>query len=329
MRRVRERRPSTLFRGGEMPRLLTMIVMLGVLVLLFDRARDQNTWRWLAPDAPNPPATAPEAPESDTGADDAADGPAVAGSGLTDEDPQQLDAAREEFQAVTDKAPLAKEEMPAYWRLMEWQQTQSIKQLQKRATAGVTFREFWNEPQKWRGKLVQVSVHLRQTAKVDDAADNALGLKTIYEVWGWNSDSQPYCYWLVCPQLPPGMPSGSRIQEEGTFVGYFLKLLPYEDHLGKTSAIPLLIGQLVWHPMPNNSLVRSDDWTWEWLLAGGLAALFVARWVLAFADRRRARATPGRLHPDDGPSVEAWLDGAEDSEGHHDSSFDDNGHRSA
>lgn len=44
MRRVHDRRPERLFRGSELPRLMTMIVMLGVLYMLIDRAQDTSTW---------------------------------------------------------------------------------------------------------------------------------------------------------------------------------------------------------------------------------------------------------------------------------------------
>jgi hypothetical protein len=302
-----------------MPRLLTLVVMLGVLVLLILRARDPSTWLWLAPNAGDetiggPIAALPE--QSVVAADPMAEGP-------TDLDPQELDAAREEFQAITDKAPLSKEEMPAYWRLMAWQQHQSTRELRERAKKDVTFKQLWHEPQKWRGRLVEIPVHLRQTAKVEDLAENPLGLTTMQEVWGWNSDSQPYWYWLVCPQLPPGMPTGQNIFEEATFVGYFLKLLPYEDHQGKTLATPLLIGRLIWHPSADNPLARSDEWTWPWFAAAGLALLAAARWGLYFAGRRStARRSLAGPASSDEKSVEDWLDRAEgvNDERHHDDS---------
>jgi hypothetical protein len=310
MRRVRDRRPSTLFRGAELPRLLTLVVMLGVLVLLFSRAREPGTWRWLAPDVGKAAdQSAAGLPEHEVAAAD------PMAKGPTDLDPQELDAAREEYQAVTDKTPLSKEEMPAYWRLMGWQQHQSTREMRERATKDVTFKGLWREPQKWRGKLVEIPVHLRQTAKAEDLAENPLGLSTMNEVWGWNSDSQPYWYWLVCPELPPGMPAGQDIFEEATFVGYFLKLLPYEDHQGKTLATPLLIGRLIWHPAADNPLVRNDEWTWPWMAAGVLAVLAAARWGLYFFTPRRTLGPHHAGTPStDEQNVENWLRQAEASE---------------
>jgi hypothetical protein len=273
-------------------------------VLLIGRARDPATWRWLAPDVGN-------GATKGTAADDLRDdvvAPEPAVSGPTDRDPLERDAAREELEAVTDKSPLAKEEMPAYWRLMAWQQHESLTELRKRARTDVTFKQLWQQPDKWRGKLVEIPVHLRQTTHVDDLPDNALGLKSMCEVWGWTTDSQPYSYWFVCPRLPPGMPSGANIAEEATFVGYFLKLLPYEDHEGISRATPLLIGRLVWHPT-ENPLARSDEWMWPWIGGGVLAILFAARWGLTWAGRK-PDAGEARSTSVDELAVVDWLDGA-------------------
>jgi hypothetical protein len=303
MRRFRDRTPATLFRGNEMVRLATMCVMLGVLWLLVDRAGDENTWRWLTANGESPPVAA--TPTEVVAAELAASGP-------TDEDDQERDAAREELEAVTDKRPLATEEMPAYWRLMEWGEHQSISQLRARADQRVTFNQLWQRPDAFRGKLVEIPLHLRRTLRQGDLAENPLGLKTVYELWGWNSDSQPYWYWLVCPQLPEGMPEGSSIYEEATFVGYFFKLLPYEDHQGKHLATPLLIGRLIWHPEQPNPLARSDEWAWSWIVAAVLGVLFVARWGFTWwrhkpgADLRSA----GVGAPDE-EAVESWLQRAE------------------
>ncbi len=146
--------------------------------------------------------------------------------------------------------------MAAYWRLMAWQEHQSTAELLEHATTNVTYNELFTRPDQWRGKLVQLRVHLQQAALADNLPENPAGLTSLYEVWGWNTESQPYTYWFVVPRLPPGMPSGQRILEEATFVGYFLKLLKYEDRQGVTRATPLLVGRLIWHPTPSGRLAR-------------------------------------------------------------------------
>lgn len=308
MRQVRDRRPSTFFRGTELPRLLTMVVMLGVLVLLMDLARQPKTWRWIASDDA---AVA----EKDAAKTRQQQRPAVydgqpAAEGPTDLDPAEQDAAREEFAAVADKMPLDQVEMPAYWRLMSWERNQSTDELRNRAERDVTFAELWQQPGEWRGKLVEIPVHVRRILTVKRVAENELGLKTIYEVFGWNDQSQPYWYWMIVPELPPEMPRGENIYEEATFVGYFLKLLPYEDREGKTRATPLLIGRLIWHPDPGSPLARRGEWNWTWYLIAALVVLFAVRWGLSFLGRaRRGPSIPPYAASGDEKAVEAWLDG--------------------
>ncbi len=300
MRRLHDRRPATFFRGAEFARLLTLVAMLGVLFMLMQRAGDPQTWKWFAPD--DTVAQAPSLPERLPPKSSA---PRV---GPTDSDPLEQDAAREELAAIADRVPLAADEMPAYWRLWAWQSRQTAVELQKRADKKVTFRDLWNEPKRYRGKLVEFPVHLRRTLTVDDVAQNDLGVQKLYEVFGWNTSSQPNWYWMVVGDLPPSMPSGDNVYEEATFVGYFLKLLPYEDHEGHTRATPLLIGRLIWHPTPSNPLAGRDDWQWTWYLAAALLSLFVIRWGLVLWGRTRiAPSMEESVGSADDQAVEAWL----------------------
>src|SRR5262249_25584144 len=159
---------------------------------------------------------------------------------------------------------------------------QTTAAMRDRADKQVTFNQLFQRPDAWRGKLVEIPMHLRRTLRQDDVAENPLGLKTVYEVWGWNSDSQPYWYWILTPQLSPTMPEGPSIYEEATFVGYFFKLLPYEDHEGKHLATPLLIGRLIWHPEQSSPLARRDEWVWPWILGGVVGVLLIVRWGLRY-----------------------------------------------
>jgi hypothetical protein len=286
--------------------------MLGVLVMLMQWARDPKTWRWIAPDdevaQAEPEIDVPPPIEEKSPIDDVR-----IAAGPTDLDPAERESAREEFQAVADKAPLAPEEMPAYWRLMAWTLHQSTAEMRKRAEQDVTYQDLWNQPDKWRGKLIELPLHLQRTITVNDPVENELGLKTLYEAWGWNSNSQPYTYWLILPELPPGMPRGENVLEEATFVGYFFKLIPYEDRQGKQRATPLVIGRLVWHPAPDNPLARRDEWTWTWYVAAALLALFALRWGLALWGRIARGPSDAPAAAGQDAAVESWLAG-EDSQ---------------
>jgi len=319
MRRYQQPPPTKLFRGAEMTRLMTMIVMLGVIFLLMSRARDPQVWTWLtgegdAAGGAGDAAAVPIGPDHSTpSAVYPSDTPSP---GATDLDRDEADALKEELQAVEDKTPLKKQEMPAYWRLVRWQQRQTFDAMANRAERGVRFGQLFQRPSKYRGKLLYLRAHLKQTAVHDDVEDQAPGVKSIYEFWVWNSDSQPYSYLLVTSALPPGMPQGVNLSEEVSFVGYFLKLMAYEDHEGVHRASPLLIGRVVWHPSAVQQAKHAERFDyWPWLVGGGLLLLFVLRWRSRWFPQTSLRPPSrlGKLPDEDAMPVEQWLEDVDES----------------
>ena len=134
------------------------------------------------------------------------------------------------------------------------------------------------DPAAYRGDLIKVRLHVAQLLKFEAAADNPLGIETYYQAVGWNDSSQAWFYFCIFTDLPPGMPLGDRITQEGTFVGYFLKTTTYQDGLGKGSQAPVLIGRMVWHPSPPLK-PREDDGYLTWSVGGLLLAGFLVRMV--------------------------------------------------
>lgn len=305
-----------MFRGGELPRLLTMVVMLGVVALLMAKAKEARTWRWLTGESEHAVAVARQAKPS------AAPVPGGESSKSTaqqsfEPDREELEALQEELEAVDDKTILNPEEMPAYWRLVRWQQQQSLAGLKSRARDDVSFRELLTRPEKYRGQLIAVQVHVRETAAHEDV-DKKLAppnVKRLYELWGWNSRSQPYFYLLVTPEVPAGMPLGHEIGENATFVGYFLKLMAYQDHTGQRSAAPLLIGKVEWFPTPNQEGRPSEsEWIWPWVVGIVLMLLFALRWGTRWLTSvgRRPQLPLGKAVDEETVPVELWLEKAED-----------------
>src|SRR5581483_11969283 len=125
-----------------------------------------------------------------------------------------------------DRAPLRPREMPLYWQLMQWSRTQPIQQLERRATVEPPFKDFFEVPQKQRGKPIRLRMHVTRVLQYD-APENPLGLKECYEAWGWTDESKSFPYVIVFPDLPSGMPVGKDAHAEVVFVGYFLKVMSY------------------------------------------------------------------------------------------------------
>ncbi len=200
MRRDRPtQRPASVFRGPERWRLISGVMMLVVLCMLIARAKDPSVWRWLAPGKaaePQAAAPAPKVPEP---------------TGPTDEDPEQADAAREEFQAVTDGTlGLGPEEMEAYNRLVFWVKNQSFARLWQRARKGLWYTDLYDAPGKHRGELVALDVEIGRAQSVGKSRDGI----PLYEVWGATEESRGRLYDLIVVGYPKEMPVGYDIRRE-------------------------------------------------------------------------------------------------------------------
>src|SRR5947207_3298012 len=114
MPRRGNRRTRAFAQPAPATRLTSLLMMLFVLGLMYSRAKDPATWRWLAPEsaasaaAPVEKAGAerqPQEPGSPPPAEEVAAGP-------TDEDPEEWAEAQRLFGAISDRAALDRTEMP-------------------------------------------------------------------------------------------------------------------------------------------------------------------------------------------------------------------------
>jgi len=339
MQRIERRRPQRIFRSSELPRLLIMVGMLVVLLLMITRARDPNTWSWLVDDAGGgKPAQSPPAKETragqhssaaatvtgtqrpleagvekqraggkESGQGTAAAPGKLAPTGPTDQDRDEREAIEEEFQAVSDGTlSIRPEEMPAYKRLWRWVRSQPLPLLRGRAQSKPTFSDLYQTPERYRGQLVALELHVRRILQEE------LDGMPLYEVWGWTTESKAWPYVAVVMDLPEGMPIGAAVEEEATVVGYFFKLQGYQPADAKPNApplrAPLLVGRLVWHP-GQVSQVGGTDWTWGFVLLFGFMILIIARWGLVFLREGRRTVWAHRCGAAAGSraSLDDWL----------------------
>jgi hypothetical protein len=286
--------------------MLTMLIVLGMIIA---KASDPATWAWLVgdqaamkqddeADQPNgavPPAvpvTAQTRPETVT-------------EGPTDQDIEEADGAAEEFMALTDGGlGQSPEEMLAYWRLFGWVQHQSTEQLRQRASGKVVFNDFIRDPDASRGKLFRLNLNVRQIHEYP-ATKNRVGVSKVYEVRGFTDESKAWLYFVLVPELPQGMPTGTNVTEKVSFTGYFYKLQGYyEAGAGPRDSplrAPLLIGRLTWKPSPHAAGAQSDfDWIsrelgrpGSWVvrgifIGGVLAIIALGFWMYGLINPRRA-----------------------------------------
>jgi hypothetical protein len=256
------RKPRGIFRGSELPRLMSMLFMLVLLALMIARASDPGTWAWLAGDADRAAAAdQPAASEAKNASSKSPNGskapPEIVFAGPTDEDEEELDAIAEEFTAVSDGRMSTEIEdvIGAYRRLTQWTLNQSFAAMSRRARSGVTLDELIKNPEQFRGKLLKLELNVARVRKYTDKdvenllKDQAKGVE-LYEIWGTTGDSTGRLCEAVVAGLPPGMPVGMRVEQKATLTGYFYKLQGYESGEGKRKLAPWLIGRLSLSPLP-------------------------------------------------------------------------------
>ncbi len=301
-------------------RVMTMIMMLGVLFLLIRRSGDPNTWTWLVAEVPtNQIRNAPERMEKGPAA---ANKPVDANSsqtttpapgGATDQDSEEKEALQEELQAVADGAlSIQPEEMPAYNRLLQWVENQSLAEMQKRARKDAVFNQFYQAPDKYRGQLFALKLNVRRILKYTH------NNRTLYEVWGWTNESKSWLYVGVVIDLPKGMPIGPEVYEKATLVGYFFKTQGYKEAGAKPRDIalqaPLFVGRLIWHPVEKPS-AQGSDWQWGLILLAVFLIYIIIRWgLLLWKPRRRLQTTSTMPAKPGGVGLEDWLTKAKTNE---------------
>ncbi len=303
-------------------RMGTLLIVLG---LIYSWASKPQSWRWLEREsgtssssanddlsdalAQATPATSDKATGDKTSSLTATTKSTVASAtdtvvpAATDLDKAEWDKSAKLFEALSDKTVLAPEEMSAYWRCLKWARAQTFAEMDKRAARDVAYTRFFDEPDKYRGRLVRLRLHIRRILDWD-AHENSAGVKHVYEAWGWTDQSNAL-YAAVFSELPEGMKLGEDQHQEGLFVGYFLKDLGFQA-FNKNRAAPLLLGRM--HRVESAApapLIAPSDWNWAWILAVPFVAIGVsAAWLRLRRSRRTAVPVPS---PSDEAEMEEWF----------------------
>lgn len=306
MRSYRTRSPlplPPLSSVGGYRRMGSLCLMLLVLAMIYRTASDPDTWRWMVREnvaqADADPIPPPDANPAQAGP------PAQIPGGPTDESPGERGEAQRLFQAVTDRTILTEPEMPAYWKLMRWSLAQTQSAMEARADANPFFTRFFEEPEKQRGRLFRLRVHIGRIVD-HEAPKNSAGVKRIYELWGWTDDSKSFPYLLVTSELPTGLEVGPNVHAEVVFTGYFLKTMNYQAST-RTLSAPLLIGRVRDFTEANRARAKTEGSPFQLVAIVGVAGIgLVVAATLLWLKLTGAQPNRPLLSEAEDP-VEEWL----------------------
>lgn len=290
---------------------MSMMVLLVIVGMLMVQTRNAAMWRWAASAEDDELAAAKTSGKTAVAEDDGDRFVETLVTGPNDQQAFEKSQAEYQFQAITDKTPINAEDMPSYWRLMRWSMTESFDDLWERAHKDRYFTHLGQTPEKHRGELIAMKVNLiRALRHPPETKKNAAGVVQYYEAMGVTEESRTGLYYLLFYDLPPQLPIRPKIHEQVQFVGYFLKLMSYEDALGKTRWAPLLIGRLRLRENSAQFAMRqkeSEARLLPWVL-GGAALFFIA--IAFWTKRYLAGGSVAGMEPvsTDHQAIERWLE---------------------
>lgn len=233
-------------------RTLSLLMSLCAIWMLYSWVRQPATWKWLDEgddqlvQAPVDPAVKGAPGAAAAGAKPVLEKETIV-PGPNDLDPQAMKDFKVAQELIKDHTELRVREMALYWRLIGWSRTEPFKKLESRADATLSYSQLRSSPAHYRAKLVRLRMHVRMVLRYD-AAENDLGIKNVYEIWGATDDSKTFPYVVVVPELPSGLQVGPNVRGEIVFVGYFFKIMPYMGHDPKAKPgvlrAPMLLGRI-------------------------------------------------------------------------------------
>jgi hypothetical protein len=285
-------------------RALSLLMLLVLLWMMYGWIRNPAIWSWMARAEEGQQSIDVDEPTPATGD---APNPQIKAvekivPGRNDQDRESL---KSRLELVTDKAPLRPGEMPIYWKLMEWSRTESFEGLKARAAFGVPFSKLWETPKQFRGDLVHLRLHVRRVLRYETDGD-PLGVKTVYEAWGWTDDSKSFPYVVVFSERPEGLPIGTDVRADIEFVGYFLKIMSYTA-FDVSRGAPLLIGRakatVKPATTPSSSLTNFETGTIT--VIGVIVLAGVGWWQFPRRKVRAASVLPHEMELPDANGLEA------------------------
>jgi hypothetical protein len=332
------------FRSNSSPRsgrdrqqrrhLLVLLLMLGIVLILIDRARDPALWRWVGLLAPPPHEPAGSA-AIDNRLDAAARSKSLpdaflspgATAGLSSSAENTVGQAnRGTHQFRLEEALVPGEHLAAkplasgkYFPGVEpaeldairddtpssrAEQTCSLRLLNILKTADLdTLRKASLGPVTYAQLFRQPDHYRGQLVTVSgivrranpiDLFANTWGIKQYYQVWLWPADNPSSPMMVYCLQLPKGFTTGMELAEQADVTGFFFKRCAYEAKDGLRTAPEILAGTLTWQRRPLMSPEPVE--TWAIPLVVGTAALvaLLAAWYVYLRTRPSQPTLPDR-----------------------------------
>jgi hypothetical protein len=162
--------------------------------------------------------------------------------------PAGVDAAR--LKAIRDDAVATRAETTCMLGIFAALEKQDDAALRRESLGRTSYAQLYRQPAEYRGRAVTVAGVVRRVNRLAMPLNESALPKHFYQVWLFPEDNPSVPMVACCLHLPPGFPTGLKLEEQAELTGVFFKRWPYEAADGLRSAPTLLAKSLQWRRPP-------------------------------------------------------------------------------
>jgi hypothetical protein len=192
-----------------------------------------------------------------------------------------------DLSSVRDNTYFRPQENAAWFAVFDWLK-QAKSELEADSLGEVSYAQFIDQPQVYRGKLVTVRGTIKREELLDAPA-NEIGIKRYHRLILRPAGGSVWPIVVYCLELPANFPRGSTTNAEVDVKGVFFKNWSYSWQ-GGLGLAPVVLAQTVdWYPMVAIKRPRANI-SAQGLIAATAAAGVIATFVGWFVWRHTRRA---------------------------------------
>lgn len=207
----------------------------------------------------------------------------------------ELGAPARSLATVRDDTVFRDGDREAWFSLWQTLRSTDPVVLRKSPATSVSFAELFGQPKAFRGRLVRFTGLVKRLQYVEAPANDS-NIDGYWQAWVRPDLGPPTPIVVYFLEVPPGFPTGERIEERIEVVGYFFKRWAYQA----TDAIrtaPLVVSRM---PYSIEGVTKSSPMDWIGSIA--MATMFavvvlsaVAAWLANRGPPRRVEQPSGDL----------------------------------
>jgi len=214
---------------------------------------------------------------------------------VVDETALDLGAPARSLATVRDDTVFRDGDREAWFSLWQTLRSTDPTVLRKSPATSVSFAELFGQPKAFRGRLVKFTGLLKRLQYVEAPANDS-NIDGYWQAWVRPDLGPPTPVVVYFLEIPPGFPTGERVEERIEVVGYFFKRWAYQA----TDAIrtaPLVVSR-----MPYSIEGRETASPMDWIGSIAMATMFavvvlsaVAAWLANRGPSRQPEELTGDL----------------------------------